>query len=115
MLKGLAQNIKLGDTVINCFGQKLVVNNIFVSANDFIISAVDTGLNTHEYSYEDIYLEDLYGESDEEKSWVDWAKNNQDFISTFDHIGVLKQIYKQGFASGFEHRKQYSLEEMMQK
>ena len=115
MLKGLAQNIKVGDVVINCFGQKLVVNNIFVSANDFIISAVDTGLNTHEYSYEDIYLEDLYGESDEEKSWINWAMKNKDFLMEFDHITATKAVYQQGFDEGFKYKQKYSYEEMMQK
>lgn len=114
MLKYLADGIKAGDTVCNTFMQKFIVSSVSQDDNGLVFTLVDTGLNTHYYSYEDIYFEDLYGESDEEKSWIDWAKNNKDFIENFDHIATIKNIYKQGFASGFVHRQKLH-EEMIKK
>lgn len=115
MLKYLADSIKVGDTVCNTFMQKFVVSSISQEDNGLVFAMVDTGLNTHYYSYEDIYFTDLYGESDEEKSWIDWAKNNKEFVETFDHLSTIKWIYQQGFADGFVYRKKISHEEMMQK
>jgi hypothetical protein len=119
MIKSLAENLKIGDTIVNCFMEKLVISNLIKvdsdNISDLIIYSVDTQLNTHKYSYQDVYLVDLYGESDEEKSWINWAKDNKDFLTTFDHITVVKTIYIQGFANGYEYKKQYTLEEMMQK
>lgn len=115
MLKALAENVKVGDIVYNLFMQKLVVGYISQGDNNIVFTVVDTGLNPHAYSYEDIYLEDFYGESDEEKNWINWAKNNKEFINTFDHLSTIKWIYQQGFADGFVYRKKISFEEMMQK
>lgn len=115
MIKSLAYGIKIGDILYNVFMQKLVVSAIQQYHNGVVFTLVDTGLNTHYYSYEDVYFEDLYGESDEEKSWINWAKNNKDFVETFDHLSTIKWIYQQGFAEGFVHRQKISFEEMMQK
>jgi hypothetical protein len=115
MIKSLADSIKVGDIVYNVFMQKLVVSSIVQENGGLVFALVDTGLNTHYYSYEDIYFEDLYGESDEEKSWINWAKNNKDFVETFDHLSTIKWIYQQGFAEGFVYRQKISFEEIMQK
>lgn len=117
----LAQSVKVGDTVYNCFMDKLVVSSILkeVGSNGafdrIVFSTVDTRLHNASYDPADIYFEDLYGESDDEKSWVEWAKNNRDFLYTFDHIETTKEIYKTGFCNGFEHKRKMSYEEMMQK
>lgn len=115
MIKSLADGIKIGDIVYDTFMQKMVVGSIDQNDNGRVFTVVDTGLNPHCYSYEDIYFEDLYGESDEEKSWINWAKNNKELINTFDHISTIKWVYQQGFAEGFVYRKKISFEEMMQK
>lgn len=115
MIKDLAYGVKVGDIVYNTFMEKLVVGSISQSENNVVFTVIDTGLNAHSYSYEDIYLEDLYGESDEEKSWINWAKNNKEFVDNFDHLSTIKWIYEQGFAEGFVHRQKISHEEMMQK
>lgn len=115
MLKSLAETVKVGDIVYNVFMQKLVVASISHGDTNIVFTVVDTGLNAHSYSYEDMYFEDLYGESDEEKSWISWAKNNKEFVETFDHLSTIKWIYQQGFAEGFVYRQKISHEEMMQK
>jgi hypothetical protein len=115
MIKSLADSIKAGDIVYNVFMQKLVVGSISQEDGGLVFTLVDTGLNTHYYSYEDIYFDDLYGESDEEKSWINWAKNNKDFVETFDHLSTIKWIYQQGFSEGFVYRQKISYSEMMQK
>lgn len=111
----LASNVKVGDIVYNCFMEPLVVGSISQGDTNLVFTVIDTGLNAHAYSYEDVYLEDFYGESDEEKSWIEWAKDNKDFFDTFDHIEASKEIYKIGFAHGFEYKRRISFEELMQK
>jgi hypothetical protein len=122
MRTDIAHGINIGDTVYNCFMEPLIVQEKTVYLVDgpnnshhikFIVK--DTSNNTHAYSYEDLYLENLEDEDDAEKSWVDWAKNNKDFFDLFDHIETIKEIYRIGFYNGFDHKKQYSYQEMMQK
>lgn len=117
MRNDLAQNIKVGDTVYNCFMDALVVTSIYynVSEHTTIIGTVDTRLNRATYDSNDIYLIDLEGETDDEKSWINWAKDNRDFFNEFDHIETMKEIYKIGFCSGFEHKRRVIFEEQMQK
>jgi hypothetical protein len=115
MRNDLAQNIKLGDTVYNCFMDTLIVTSIYNNANVIIFSTIDTRLNRESYDSNDVYLADLDGESDDEKSWINWAKENRDFFNIFDHIETMKEIYKIGFCNGFEYKKQTSFEEQMQK
>lgn len=119
----LAGGVNIGDVVYNCFMEPLtVVDKIVWFANnhydviDFIKFIVrDCHNNTHGYSSNDLYLKDLEDESDEEKSWVDWAKDNKDFFELFDHISTMKEIYKIGFANGFEYKRQLKFMEAVQK
>lgn len=122
MRPDIALGIKVGDTVYNCFMEPLIVHeNIVYTADthpkhDYIKFVVkDVHHNMHNYACEDLYLADLEDEDDAEKAWVNWAKDNKDFFDTFDHFEVSKEIYKIGFANGFEYKKQLSFEEMMQK
>lgn len=111
----LAKAIKVGDTLYNCFMDPMVVTSIYKDNNNIIFSTIDTKLYRRGYSYEDIYFSDLYGESDEEKSWINWIKNNRDTLDTFDDIENSKKMYKIGFANGFQYKHQISIEEMLQK
>ena len=112
----LADNIKLGDVVYNCFMDELVVTSIYGKGSSKIIfSTIDTRLHRSNYNFSDLYLTDLEGESDDEKSWVNWAKDNRDFFNEFDHIETMKDLYKIGFCRGFEHRQKITFEEAMQK
>jgi len=113
----LANEIQIGDTVYNCFMSKLIVDSIHkdnAGVGNFhrIVFRTAEGV---EYDSQDVYLQDLYGESDDEKSWVSWAKENQDFFETFDHIATMKEVYKVAFCNGFEYKRQITFEEMMQK
>lgn len=117
----LANDIGVGDVVYNCFMDKLVVSSIQKEVADtggfhkIVFGTVDTRLHKADYDFEDVYFSDLYGESDDEKSWVEWATNNRDFFDEFDHIETMKEIYKTAFCNGFEHKRKITYEEMMQK
>lgn len=113
----LAANVKVGDTVYNCFMDTLVITSIYhnTSENTLVFSTIDTRLNRANYAPEDIYLSDLEDETDDEKSWVGWAKDNRDFFDEFDHIETMKEVYKIAFCNGYEHKKKITLEEALQK
>lgn len=124
MRQDLAININIGDTLYNCFMEPLTVINkkVWFSNPDhyssigwikFIVR--DSHNNTHEYSSNDLYLKNLDDESDEEKSWINWAKDNKEFFESFDHIETMKEIYKIGFSQGFEYKKILSHQEILQK
>jgi hypothetical protein len=119
----LACGVNIGDTLYNCFMQPLKVKDritysvdTYPSSRDikFIVSDSNNG-HIHEYSHKDLYLADLEGECDEEKSWVNWAKDNKDFFEAFDHIETMKEIYKIGFGNGFDYKRQITYDEIMQK
>jgi len=114
----LANNLRVGDVVYNCFMDKLTIISLHKDDEDIknpFFGTISKTLNITSYSYKDLYFEDLYGESDDEKSWVMWAKDNKDFFDTFDHIETMKEIYKLAFCHGFEYKKKLSYEEMMEK
>ena len=117
----LANDIKVGDTICNCFMDRLVVTSIRKDISDtnkfhrIIFGTVDTRLNRASYDSVDVYFDDLHGETDDEKSWVSWAKENRDFFDEFDHIETMKEIYKTAFCNGYEHKKKITFEETMQK
>jgi hypothetical protein len=115
MRHDLASGVKLGDTIYNCFMDTLVVTSIYVNDNTIVFSTIDTRLNRASYDSNDVYLSDLEGETDDEKSWVNWSKENRDFFEEFDHIETMKEIYKIGFCNGFEYKRQIAFEEIMQK
>lgn len=117
----VAVGIKDGDIIYNVFMEQLVVRSYSWKFNShgkiasITFHAADKNNQIHVYEYQDVYDKDMTWESDEEKSWVDWAKDNKDFILEFDHIESIKEIYKIGFANGFSHRKKLLAEEMLQK
>jgi len=117
----LALGVKVGDILYNCFSEQLVVSSISkdVGANGgfhkIVFGTVDTRLGKSHYDSSDVYFADLNDESDDEKSWVEWATKNRDFIETFDHIDTIKEIYKVAFCNGFEYKRKLSYQEIMQK
>lgn len=55
---------------------------------------------------------------DEEKSFNTWFyQNSEDLYREIDDkiITLLKEVYMQGYAAGFEARRKYSAEEQLQK
>lgn len=53
---------------------------------------------------------------DEEKSYNEWIKNNQQILTdNQNHIVVIKKAYMDGFAAGFVHKQKISAEEYLQK
>lgn len=121
MRTDIGAHLNIGDTVYNCFWEKLMIVEKTSysldsgSATNLRFVVRDSQNNTHTYDCEDLYLYDLEDEDDAEKSWIGWAKENKDFFDLFDHITTLKEIYKTGFANGFEYKRKISFEEMMQK
>lgn len=53
---------------------------------------------------------------DEEKSYHDWVSNNLEYLqNNKQHVGVMKKLYMEGFAAGFEHKKRMTAQEYLQK
>jgi hypothetical protein len=111
----LAMGLKVGDKVVNVFMDELVISEIDHSYDPKppVFIALDTMLQKHYLWFDDIYYPDLSDICDEEKSFVLWAKDNKQFIG--ENSRLLKTVYMQGFAMGFEHKRRSSYEEQMQK
>lgn len=111
----LAMELKIRDRVVNVFMDELIISAIDNSyaQKPPVFIALDSRLQKHYYCFDDIYYPDLSNICDEEKSFILWAKNNRQFIG--ENSRLLKTVYMQGFAMGFEHKRQTSYEEQMQK
>jgi hypothetical protein len=111
----LAMGLKVGDKILNVFMDELVLSKIDHSYDPKppVFIAVDTMLQKHYLWFDDIYYPDLSDICDEEKSFVLWAKDNRQFIG--ENSRLLKTVYMQAFAMGFEHKRKISYEEAMQK
>lgn len=113
-----ALSLSVGDKLIDCFSEDLVLNSkqiIYDSDGqiaDIKLKVVTTYLLPKTYDCTDLYLPDLYEESDEEKSWVDWASKHLD---KQDDISTIRYAYLQGFANGFTHKRKALAEEQLQK
>lgn len=113
-----ALSLSVGDKLIDCFSENLVLNSkeIVYDSNgqiaDIKLKVVTTYLLLKTYECADLYLPDLYEESDEEKSWVDWASKHLD---KQDDISTIRYAYLQGFANGFTHKRKALAEEQLQK
>jgi hypothetical protein len=54
--------------------------------------------------------------SDEEKSYHEWVTKNLSFINQHKQsINVMKKLYMEGFAAGWQSKKQYQSQEWLQK
>jgi hypothetical protein len=53
---------------------------------------------------------------DEEKSYHKWVAKNIDYIShNKQHVTVMKKLYMEGFAAGFQFKKELQSKEWLQK
>jgi hypothetical protein len=111
----LAMGLKVGDRVVNVFMDELVISSIDHSYDPKppVFIALDTMLQKHYLWFDDMYYPDLSDICDEEKSFVLWAKDNKQLVG--ENSRLLKTVYMQGFAMGFDHKKKISHEEAMQK
>ena len=111
----LALGLKPGDKIVNVFMDELVLSKIDHSYHPKppVFISLDTMLQKHYLCFDDIYYPDLSDICDEEKSFVLWAKDNKQFVG--ENSRLFKTVYMQGFAMGFEHKRQLSYEEQMQK
>lgn len=121
MIPNIALSIHVGDTVYNCFKDKLTVKSFSYKfdnhgkVSSIIFDTLDKNNNTKTYSFDNLYDKDFTWESDEEKSWISWASQNKDFVLEFNHIDTIKNIYMIGFVNGFDYRRKIKHEEIMQK
>jgi hypothetical protein len=54
--------------------------------------------------------------SDEETSYNDWVSQNLVFINqNKNSVGVMKKLYIEGYAAGWQAKKEYQAKEWMQK
>lgn len=54
--------------------------------------------------------------SDKEKSYHEWVTKNLSFINQHKQsINVMKKLYLEGFAAGWQYRKEYDAKEWLQK
>jgi hypothetical protein len=113
----IANNLKIGDIIFNCFMDELIVTSIHkdIKSQQVFFGTVDTRLNKQSYNFRDVYDKDFTDESDDEKAWVNWAQDNRDFFDEFDHIETMREVYKTAFCHGFEHKQRIKFEEAMQK
>lgn len=119
-----AIKLKTGNTVFDCFGNKLLVCGIKfnVTFNEkkeesqkCMIDVITAKLNKVTYSYEDLFLDQEFL-SDEEKILVQWISENKDFVNkNFDYIHIISHCFLQGFSKGYHYKKMHSIEELMQK
>lgn len=53
---------------------------------------------------------------DEEKSYHEWVSKNLEYLSqNKQHVSVMKTLYMQGFAAGFQHKKELQAKDWLQK
>lgn len=53
---------------------------------------------------------------DEEKSYHEWVSNNLEYIQqNKSHVGVMKKLYMEGFAAGFQFKKELQAKDWLQK
>lgn len=117
-----AIKLKTGMPVFDKSGNKLIVVNtnfkIFFDStqeNTCSIEVVDSKLNKLKYDYKDILLASDFL-SDEEKILVEWIGKNKDFVNkNKDILHIISYCFLQGFANGYEYKKRYTLEELIQK
>ena len=116
-----AQTLEAGDKVVDSFLTHLIVKSVKSVHNHneellhILVITSDKHGKQDTYHHEDVYLPNLDGVCDEEKSWLNWAKENQDFIEEFDHLPSVRLIYMKGFADGFQHKREMTAQEYLQK
>lgn len=53
---------------------------------------------------------------DEEKSYHEWVANNLEYLQqNKSHVSIMKKLYMDGFAAGFEYKKELQAKEWLQK
>jgi hypothetical protein len=113
-----ALNVKVGDHLINTFMDDVVVTSIYKEGGVIVFGTIDTRLRQVAYAYDYVYLLDIGPNdiSDEESSFMNWAKENRESIEEqLENLDLIKQSYTQGFDAGFSYKKIISHEELMQK
>ena len=53
---------------------------------------------------------------DEEKSYHEWVAENIEYLQqNKSHVSVMKKLYMEGFAAGYQYRKELQAKEWLQK
>lgn len=54
--------------------------------------------------------------SDEEKSYHEWVSKNLEYLSqNKQHVNVMKKLYMEGYAAGWQQKKKYNAMEWLEK
>jgi len=117
-----AIKLKTGSSVFDCFGNKLLICNVSYRLrfnkepkNECVVTVIDSKLNKKYYSHEEVFFDQEFL-SDEEKVFVEWISNNKEFVTkNQDIMHIISHCFLQGFAEGYKYKKQYNIQEMMQK
>ena len=111
-----AQLVKVGDHLVDCFLDDIVVTSIYRTKDDIFFATVDTRVNQISLSYKDVYHKNLEDVCDEELNFLYWARDNKNSLdSEYVDLVALKKTYIAGFASGYNYKKSISFNELMQK
>jgi hypothetical protein len=117
-----AIKLQSGSSVFDTCGNKLSVCSIDFNipftgekSKSCTIHAVDSKMNKRSYSYEELFQDQEFI-SDEEKILIEWISNNKKFIvDNYDVIHIISHCFLQGFAKGYEYKKIYTINELLQK
>ena len=109
-----AENIKIGETIINSFSENLTVTGILKRNNCIIFHALDHNLEELMLLHRQVYQKDISDLCDEEQNFIKWATENKT-MQKYENIDLIKHIYITAFAAGFNHKKQFSVQELLQK
>ena len=53
---------------------------------------------------------------DEERNYYEWVSNNLSFINqNKQSVNVMKKLYMEGFAAGWQNKKEFQAKEWLQK
>jgi len=113
-----ALSVKVGDHLINTFMDDVIVTSVYKEGGVIVFGTVDTRLRQVAYSCDYVYLLDVEPNdiSDEESSFINWAKENRQSIEEqLENLDLIKQSYMQGFGMGFAYKRVMSNKELMQK
>jgi len=114
-----ALELKNGEKLIDCFSDVMIVLSISDVTEHGVVTVLDTIMNKRDYNYTDLYLPDLYEETDDEVYWIKWATKNRQLV--LDNIkrgfqySDMKSIYQIGFVDGFTYNRKIKAEEQLQK
>jgi hypothetical protein len=98
-----ANKIKTGQILYTYLKNKVVVDSIHDKISEMVFGCVNTDLYISYYSHKLLYT-DIDNLCDEENSFLDFCKDNDDYITeNIEYFDLIKYAYIKGYASGFNY------------